>query len=103
MKFINQFGVIFRDTISITVQEWNEPKKAHVGASFVDDRSKKDLWKKIMANFILPPDYYKFNDDGNLILFGHERRRRFKEFTLKKMAEGFRKYKKFLYVTYVAK
>jgi hypothetical protein len=25
-KFINQCGVIVRDTIPITVQEWNEPK-----------------------------------------------------------------------------
>jgi hypothetical protein len=39
--FLNQCGVIVRDTIPITVQEWNEPKKACVGASFVDKRSKK--------------------------------------------------------------
>jgi hypothetical protein len=57
-RFINQCGVIVRDTIPIAVQKWNEPKKACVGASFVDDRSRKDLWKKLMANFIIPP-YYK--------------------------------------------
>jgi hypothetical protein len=43
-KFVNQCGVIVRDTIPITIQEWNEPKKPHVGASFVDKRFKKDLW-----------------------------------------------------------
>jgi hypothetical protein len=30
-KFVNQCGVIVRDTIPIIVQEWHEPKKAHVG------------------------------------------------------------------------
>jgi hypothetical protein len=66
-KFVNQCGVIVRDTIPITIQEWNEPKKPHVGASFVDKRFKKDLWKKLMANFILPLDYSKLDDDGNEI------------------------------------
>jgi hypothetical protein len=42
-KFVNQCGVIVRDTILVTVQEWNEPKKARLRASFVDKRSKKDL------------------------------------------------------------
>jgi hypothetical protein len=44
-KFINQCGVIVRDTIPITVQEWNEPKKAHVGASFVKKDPKKTFGK----------------------------------------------------------
>jgi hypothetical protein len=56
-----------------------------------------------MANFILPPDYYKFDDDGNEILGVCERRRTVKEFALKKVAEAFRNYKKFLYATYVTK
>jgi hypothetical protein len=42
-KFLNQCGVIVRDMIPITVQEWNEPKKARLGATFVNKRSKKDL------------------------------------------------------------
>jgi hypothetical protein len=71
--------VIVRDTIPITVQEWNEPKKARLGATFVDKRSKKDLWMKLMANFILPPEYSKKDDDGNEIPGGCERRRRVKQ------------------------
>jgi hypothetical protein len=59
--------VIIRDTIPITVQQWNEPKKTRLGASFVDKRSKKDLWKKLMENFIQPPEYSKKDDDGNEI------------------------------------
>jgi hypothetical protein len=64
--------------ILIMVQEWNEPKKARLGATFVSKRSKKDLWRKLMANFILPPEYSKMDDDGNEIPGGHERRRRVK-------------------------
>jgi hypothetical protein len=82
--------VIVRDMIPITVQEWHEPKKARLGATFVNKRSEKDLWRKLMENFILPPEYFKKDDDGNEILGGHERRRRVKQYTLKKMAEAFR-------------
>jgi hypothetical protein len=102
-KFINQCGVIVRDTISITVQECNKPKKARLEASFVDKRSKKDLWRKLMANFILPPEYTKKDDDGNEIPGGRERRRRVKQYALKKMDEAFRSFKKMLYATYIAK
>jgi hypothetical protein len=92
-KFVNQCGVIVRYTIPITVQKWNEPKKGTYWS----------LWKKLMENFILPTEYSKFDDDGNEILGGRERRRTVKEFARKKMAEAFRNYKKMFYVTYVAK
>jgi hypothetical protein len=48
-----------------------------------------------MANFILPPEYHKFDDDGNKIPCGCESRKRVKVFALKKMAEAFQNYKKF--------
>jgi hypothetical protein len=102
-KFVNQCGVIVRDTIPITAQEWNEPKKARLGASFVDKRSKKDLWRKLMANFILPSEYSKKDDDSNEILGGRERRRKVKQFAAKKMAKAFRGYNKMLYMKYVMK
>jgi hypothetical protein len=89
--------VIARDMIPIMIQEWHEPKKAHLGANFVNKRSKKDLWRKLMANFILPPEYSKRDDDGNEILGGHERTRRVKQYALKKMAEAFQSFKKMLY------
>jgi hypothetical protein len=81
----------------------NEPKKARLGATFVSKRSKKDLWRKLMADFILPPEYSKTDDDGNEILGGHERRRRVKQYALKKMAESFWGFKKMLYAKYIAK
>jgi hypothetical protein len=102
-KFINQCGVIVRDMIPITVQEWYEPKKARLGATFLNKRSKKDLWRKLMANFILPPEYSKMDDDGNEIPGGSERRRRVKQYALKKMAEAFQGFKKMLYAKYITK
>ena len=102
-KFINQCGVIVRDMIPITVQEWHEPKKARLGATFVNKRSKKDLWRKLMENFILPLEYSKKDDDGNEIPGGRERRRRVKQYALKKMAEAFRGFKKMLYAKFIAK
>ncbi|KAK1618527.1 hypothetical protein QYE76_024044 [Lolium multiflorum] len=47
-KFVAQCGAVVRDNVSITVQEWNEPKKARLGFTFVDKRTKKiasrSLW-----------------------------------------------------------
>ena len=102
-KFVNQCGVIVRDNIPITIQEWNKPKKSGDGVSYVDDRSKDDLWEKLMAHFNLPPDYNEIDADCTPIPVGLERRLRVKEFALKKMAEAFRNYKKTLYAKYVAK
>jgi hypothetical protein len=89
--------------IPITVQEWNEPKKARLGATFVNKRSKKDLWRNLMANFILPPEYSKMDDDGHEIPGGCERRRKVKQYALKKMGEAFRSFKKMLNAKYIAK
>jgi hypothetical protein len=69
----------------------------------VNKRSKKDLWRKLMENFILPPEYSKKDDDGNEILGGCERRRKVKHYALKKMAEAFRGFKKILYAKFIAK
>ena len=52
-KFINQCGVIVRDQIPITVQEWNKPKEDR-GVSFVDERAKNTLWDMLIAHFTLP-------------------------------------------------
>jgi hypothetical protein len=40
-KIINQCGVIVRDMIPITVQEWQEPKKARLEATFVTKDPRK--------------------------------------------------------------
>ncbi|KAK1648789.1 hypothetical protein QYE76_066594 [Lolium multiflorum] len=100
-KFINQCGAVVRDNVSITLQEWNEPKKARLGFTFVDKRTKKDCFKKLMEHFILPPEYHKFDEEGNKIQENKERRRLVKHFALGKMAETFRKFKQNLARDYV--
>ena len=93
-KFVSQCGAIVRDNVSITVQEWNEPKKARIdGFTFVDKRTKKDCFKKLMEHFVLPPEYNKFDEEGNKIEENKERRRLVKQFALHKMADAFRKFK----------
>ena len=101
--FVNQCGAIVRDTIPITIQEWNKPKKAVDGVSYVDQRSKDLLWETLMAHFNLPPEYDEIEADGTPISGGLERRLRVKEWALKKMAEMFRNHKKRLHLDYVAK
>ena len=102
-KFINQCGVVVRDNVPITVQEWKEPKKARLGFSFVDKRTKKDCWRKLMEHFILPPEYNKVDEFGNEVPGGRQRRRLVKEFALQKMGEAFRNFKKNLTRDYVNK
>jgi hypothetical protein len=102
-KFINQCGVVVRDNVPITVQEWHEPKKARVGFTFVNKRTKKECWRKLMEHFILPPEFNKYDEEGNEVPGGRERRRLVKEFALQKMAEAFRNFKKNLARDYVDK
>ena len=101
--FVTQCGVIVRDNVPITIQEWIKPKNVEPSASYVDERTKDDLWEKLVAHFRLPPEYEEFGADGNPIPGGLERRKIVKEWALSKMAELFRNHKKTLYRKYVAK
>ena len=51
--FVSQCGVIVRDNVPISIQEWNKPK---VGTSYVDSRSKDFLWDTLKSHFTLPPE-----------------------------------------------
>jgi hypothetical protein len=54
-KFVKQCGVLVRDYIPITVQEWNRPSSD--GVPFVGDVAKDKLFDRLMINFLLPrPD-----------------------------------------------
>nr|XP_051212315.1 uncharacterized protein LOC127329968 [Lolium perenne] len=92
-KFVSQCGAVVRDNVSITRQEWNEPKKARVGFTFVDKREKKDCFNKLMEHFVLPPEYRKYDEEGNKIAENKKRRKLVKQFALSRMANAFRKYK----------
>ena len=87
-KFVHQCGVVVRDNVPISIQEWNEPKNLE-GASWVSNRTKDVLWDKVIAKFTLP------------VLDSTERTqamtKKVKHFALKKMAEQFNKYKNRLY------
>ena len=52
--FVSQCGVIVRDSIPITIREWNNQKAD--GVSYVEDRSKDMLWNTLMTNFTLPKE-----------------------------------------------
>ena len=94
IKFVNQCGVLARDYIPITVQEWNKPSVARAGVRYVSDRAKEDLWNKLMANFNLPSDYQEKDEESNPDPEGKANLMKVKKFALKKMAEAFRNFKK---------
>ena len=90
-KFINQCGVIVRDNIAISTREWHKPKADDGSVSYVDERSKDDLWDKLMAYFNLPLGL----SDGMKL--------KVKDWALKKMATQFRTFKKKLWSEYKQK
>ena len=103
--FINQCGVLVRDNLPITIQEWNKSKKpGEESNSYVTDDAKDDLWQKLIAHFILPPEYEEFEVDGITPRPGGlENRAKVKEWALSKIVELYRNQKKSLYAKYVAK
>jgi hypothetical protein len=52
--FVHQCGVVVRDNVLISIQQWNKKKDPEV--SYVQDRLKDDLWTSLMTNFSLPPE-----------------------------------------------
>lgn len=55
-KFVHQCGVVVRDNVPISIQEWNEPKNLEgaMKPSWVSVRTKDVLWAKLIAKFTLP-------------------------------------------------
>jgi hypothetical protein len=54
--FVRQCGVVVRDGVPITMQEWIEPNNPKPGVKYVEKRLKDALWRQLMEHFILP-DY----------------------------------------------
>jgi hypothetical protein len=93
-KFVNECGVLVRDHIPISTQEWHEPKKV-MGASFVTNAEKDDLWTRVSSKFTLPMlATAAETEDLKLKL---------KKWSLKKMAQQFNNHKKKLYNNYIKK
>ena len=54
--FSAQCGVLVRDKIPISIQQWYKPKEEDPKVSYVNDMQKEDLWTQLKANFTLPPE-----------------------------------------------
>ena len=54
--FSSQCGVLVRDKIPISIQQWYKPKEEDPEVSYVNDMQKEDLWTEMKANFSLPPE-----------------------------------------------
>jgi len=106
-KFVKQCGVLVKDHIPITVQEWHKPNgDAAEGITYVGDVAKATLFKKVMVNFTLPtPEVDENEEDPTLIL---EQKKlalveEVKAFTLRKMAQQFTNWKKRLHLEFIKK
>ena len=89
--FKKQCGVLVRDHVPISVREWNKRKGA-ADSDYVAERYKDNLWNDIMSHFNLPECE---NEDA-----ANKLRAKVKQWTLKKMAELFRSWKKKLWKKY---
>ena len=91
--FVRQCGVVVRDNVPITIQEWHKPKKeGSEQVTYVEDHTKDLLWDLLMVNFTLPPGV----DPENPVIA-----KKVKEWALKKMGTQFKDWKKRLNLKYV--
>jgi hypothetical protein len=93
-KCVNECGVLVRDHIPFSTQEWHEPKKVK-GASFVIDKEKDDLWSRLSSKFTLPTLATAVETEALKL--------KVKKWSLKKMAQLFNNHKKKLYNYYIKK
>ena len=83
--FSAQCGVLVRDKIPISIQQWYKPKEEDPEVSYVNDMQKDDLWTELKTNFTLP-----LEEDPKKPV----KEQLIKSFALKRMAELFRRWKK---------
>ena len=75
--FSTQCGVLVRDKIPISIQQWFKPATEDPEVSYVNDMRKNDLWTELKSNFTLPPEDNPENPVKEQLI---------KSFALKKMA-----------------
>ena len=51
--FVAQCGVLVRDKIPISIQQWFKPATEDPEVSYVNDMQKNDLWTELKSNFTL--------------------------------------------------
>ena len=89
-KFINQCGVLVRDMVPITCQEWHPRKDGSNTWTYVDDQTKDLFWEKLLTKVTLPPE----------VTENEKWMEKVKEWTLGKAAEQFRTHKKTIWKDY---
>ena len=83
--FFAQCGVLVREKIPISIQQWYKPKEEDPEVSYVNDMQKEYLWTELKANFTLPPE----EDPEKPV-----KEQLIKSCALKKMATLFRRWRK---------
>ena len=100
-KFVRQCGVLVKDQLPISLQEWREPAKdkrqkgkedaaPRPDVTFVDKNQKDLLWDTLMEHFTLP-DHFTEADVQKV-----------KDAALRKMAIAFNTHKKTVWANYLA-
>jgi hypothetical protein len=90
-KWIRQCGVLVKDQIPISIQEWKKPAKERPDLTYVDQRAKDRLWESLMSHFTLP-DHFTDADVQKV-----------KDAALRKMAVAFNNHKKNIWAKYGGK
>ena len=88
-KFVRQCGVLVKDQLPISLQEWRKPAKPRPYVTFVDNRQKSLLWNTLMEHFTLP-DHFTEADVQKV-----------KDAALRKMAVAFKNHKNHEWDKYV--
>ena len=88
-KFIRQCGVLVKDKIPISIQEWKKAATERPDLNFIDQRAKDLLWESLMSHFTLP-DHFTDADVQKV-----------KDAALRKMAIAFNTRKKSIWANYV--
>ena len=95
-RYVNHCGAIVRERIPITSREWNYRKSAP-NISYVTDVDKEALWTDITTRFSFQTDRYHEEITHEQLVA------RVRKWTMEKMAEQFRGWKKDLFRDYVKK
>src|SRR3954468_20140366 len=53
-KFVRQCGILVKDQLPISLQEWRKSAKPRPNVTFVDENKKKLHWDTLMEHFTLP-------------------------------------------------
>ena len=88
-KFIRQCGVLVKDQLPISLQEWRKPANPRPDVTFVDENQKNLLWDTLMEHFTLP-DHFTDADVEKV------------KDALRKMVVAFNNHKKTIWNKYVA-